>query len=322
MPVQWKPLPRLAALGLAAGLTLAVAGCGGKGEGTDDATVITEPGSTVGGGTPSTAGPASTSPAASADAPKAEPAPAAVGSEPAAPAAATTAAGFGTLKGKVVFDGDAPAAKALVEQGKADKDPKICATKGAIPDQRLVVDGATKGVRYALVYIPKPTATSPEADSEAKAKVHTFDQANCVFEPHVLGVAKGSKVAMKNSDPAGHNVHSFLENAAFNESVQPNATLPRDIKQVSSRPGRVVCDIHPWMSSWWMATNSPYITVTDAQGNFELKNVPAGTQKVVVWTEASNPGFVTANAGDPVEVKAGGETSATFHLKPEMVKTK
>ena len=318
MPAQWNPLARLAALGLAAGLTLAVAGCGGKGEGTDDATVITEPGSTVGGSVSSTAGPASTAPAPAA-APteaKAEPATA-----PAAEASATVA-GFGTLKGQVVFDGDPPKLGDLVAQGKAEKDPKICATKGAIPDQRLVVDPKTKGVRYALVYIPKPTAISPEAESEAKAKVQVFDQKNCVFEPHVIGMTKGSKVSMVNSDPAGHNVHSFLENATFNESVQPNATLSRDVKQVASRPGRVICDIHGWMSSWWMAINSPYITVTDAQGNFELKNVPAGTQKVVVWTEASNPGFVTANAGDPVDVKAGGETSVTFHLKPEMVKIK
>jgi len=29
--------------------------------------------------------------------------------------------------------------------------------------------------------------------------------------------------------------------------------------------------------------------VTDANGNFEIKNAPAGDQKVVVWAEAIGP---------------------------------
>ena len=35
-----------------------------------------------------------------------------------------------------------------------------------------------------------------------------------------------------------------------------------------------------------MVLDNPYFAVTDAKGNFEIKNVPAGTQKVVVWQEA------------------------------------
>ena len=35
-----------------------------------------------------------------------------------------------------------------------------------------------------------------------------------------------------------------------------------------------------------MVLDNPYFAVTDDKGNFEIKNVPAGTQKVVVWQEA------------------------------------
>ena len=35
-----------------------------------------------------------------------------------------------------------------------------------------------------------------------------------------------------------------------------------------------------------MVLDNPYFAVTDEKGNFEIKNVPAGTQKVVVWQEA------------------------------------
>ena len=55
-------------------------------------------------------------------------------------------------------------------------------------------------------------------------------------------------------------------------------------------PGQVICDIHPWMTAWWMVLDNPYFAVTDENGNFEIKNVPAGTQKVVVWQEAVSKG--------------------------------
>ena len=35
------------------------------------------------------------------------------------------AEGWGTLKGTVLFGGDPPAAKVLVEQGKAEKNPEV-----------------------------------------------------------------------------------------------------------------------------------------------------------------------------------------------------
>ena len=50
-----------------------------------------------------------------------------------------------------------------------------------------------------------------------------------------------------------------------------------------------------------MVLDNPYFAVTDDKGNFEIKNVPAGTQKVVVWQEAvAKGGFVTPPSGEDV----------------------
>ena len=57
-----------------------------------------------------------------------------------------------------------------------------------------------------------------------------------------------------------------------------------------------------------MVVDHPYIAVTDAKGNFEIKNVPAGTQKVVVWQEAV--GFVTAPSGEDVTIKPNDTTDS------------
>ena len=68
------------------------------------------------------------------------------------------------------------------------------------------------------------------------------------------------------------------------------------------------------MKAYWMVIDSPYFAVTDDKGNFEIKNVPAGTQKVVVWQEAvTGSGFVTAPSGQAVTIAANG--TGTLDLK-------
>ena len=152
--MTWSSIrkPIVAGLGLATTLLLAVAGCGGDATKTDDAVVVPEPSTTVtapAAAPASPAGGAATTPATTASSPTA----------PAAPSApAVKAEGWGTLKGQVVLAGNPPAAEVLVAQGKAPKDPEVCAKEAPIPNERLVVDAASKGVKNVLVYIPKPTA--------------------------------------------------------------------------------------------------------------------------------------------------------------------
>ena len=66
-----------------------------------------------------------------------------------------------------------------------------------------------------------------------------------------------------------------------------------------------------------MVLDSPYFAVTDEKGDFEIKNVPAGTQKVVVWQEAvAKGGFVTPSSGDDITIKANDTTSKDFTIDP------
>jgi len=304
MTVSWI---RNAAL---SGLLVAVAGCGGKGPETGEAVVVPEPNASVPTVGTSATAPAATSPGAATPA----------STSTSAPAAATKAEGWGTFKGKITLKGDAPKPKVLAEKGKADKDPTVCAKETPIVSERVVVDEATKGVKNVLVYIPKPTAVNPEAVSAVSAPQIVFDQENCVFKPHVLALMKGAKVDLKNSDPVSHNINSRLKNNGFNQIVPASQELHQAIDNPERSPGELTCDIHPWMRAYWLVLDNPYFAVTDDKGNYEIKNAPAGTQKVVVWQEAA--GFVTPQSGEGVDVKAGAETSKDFtidsgKLKPE-----
>jgi hypothetical protein len=235
-----------------------------------------------------------------------------------APAAAVKAEGWGTLKGRVVFDGDPPAQKVLVAKGDPGaKDSAVCA-KNEIKAERLVVDPSTKGVKNAIVYIPRPTAVNPEAKSNKLSTPVVFDQSGCVFEPHVLAVMTNQKVELKSSDPVSHNINCKVQNNNFNEAIAPNGKAEKQPVAAARQPGIVTCDIHPWMSSFWLVLDNPYFAVTDDKGNFEIKNAPAGTQKVVVWQEATL--FATPSQGQDVTIAANGDSTQDFTIKASQVR--
>jgi hypothetical protein len=302
-------------IGLAA-LLLAAQGCGQNKGATEDTAVVVPPASEVAAAKEAGKSTGSATPAESNSANPA-PAPEAKGDSAKAEAAPVKAEGWGTLKGQITFDGDPPAPTFLVTKGdKNAKDPEVCAAQN-IPSQRLVVDPKTKGVKWAIVYIPNPTAKSPEAISEKKNAKITFDQKNCTFEPHVLAALADTKIDVVSTDSVKHNVDSKLQNNKFNQALEKGQKLEIPTKRERS-PGKIVCDIHNWMSAYWLITDSPYFAVTDEQGNYEIKNVPAGTQKVVVWQEATGP--ITPSSGQAVNIKAGDTTEFSKKLEPGKIR--
>src|SRR5262249_23191666 len=128
---------------------------------------------------------------------------------------------YGTIKGRLVWDGDTlPPAKNLVEKGAATKDPQVCAKDVAIESRDLVVDPKTKGIRYAFAYLPKPAGTNPDAAKALVAKTAKveIDQKNCEFAPYVTAVIQDQPLILKSSDAINHNVRfSAFVNAAFNQ---------------------------------------------------------------------------------------------------------
>ena len=68
--------------------------------------------------------------------------------------------------------------------------------------------------------------------------------------------------------------------------------MPKVVKEKKStfaksepEPFYIKCDVHPWMKTWVLVSDHPYYAVTDANGNFSIDNIPAGTYDVVCWQE-------------------------------------
>lgn len=248
----------------------------------------------------------------------------------AAPPAATLAAsltaqaGYGTIKGRLVWEGaEVPALKVLVAKGEAQKDPQVCARAEAIPSRELVVDPSSKGVQYGYAYLVKPQGDYSSAARELVSKTPTveIDQKNCEFIPYVAAMHQSQGLVLKSSDPVNHNIRfSAFTNGAFNQVLPPIGRV--ELKLVAERrPIPLACDIHPWMKGYVMVFAHPFFAVTDEDGSFEITGVPAGIQNLVLWQE--KVGYVNQGGARGIPVKVAANQVANvgdIQIDPAKVK--
>jgi len=203
----------------------------------------------------------------------------------------------GSISGTVKFAGAAPAPKKL----EVSKDKEVCGKSGK-SDQSLVVSGGN--LVNAVISITD-IKTGKKIDTSKKIKL---TQKECEYHPHVLAFPAGSTVEIENPDGILHNVHSYSKvNPQFN-IAQPKFKKTVDVKIEKPEAINVKCDVHGWMSGWLVATESPYVAVTDNGGSFKLTDVPAGSYTVEVWHET------LGKTSQKVTVKAKEDAKVNFEM--------
>lgn len=225
---------------------------------------------------------------------------------------AAFAAGYGSVTGRIVYDGDVP--KPEIQRKKGDptvKDPAVCAATDH-ESNSLVVNPDNKGIKNAFMYLRKVKDIHPDL-MESKEKTIVFDQKGCTFFPHAMVVRTDQKVLVKSDDPVAHNTHTFpFKNEAVNFILAPNDRTGKEVtNEVGERlPFKVTCDIHPFMEAYWFVVDHPYAVVSDADGKFTIENLPAGKNEFRVWHEKG--GYVVRSLD--VDIK-DGETVDVGEIK-------
>jgi len=104
------------------------------------------------------------------------------------------------------------------------------------------------------------------------------------FVPRVVAVPVGSTVDFPNDDPIYHNVFSLSRARTFNLGRFPRGES-RAVKFDKAGIVKVFCDIHSHMAASVVVFNHPWFTVPDAEGNFEIGNLPPGNPQITAWHE-------------------------------------
>ena len=222
---------------------------------------------------------------------------------------------WGTVTGRFVFDGDVP--KPVLEHAKGAnvKDAGTCAAQDTYK-QDLLIDAETKGIANVFIYLYKaPANVHPELKPPATV---VFDQKNCIFKPHALVVQAGQSVEVLNSDPIGHNTHTYpIKNDAQNIVISPNTKkgegvmIETAIREIL--PHQVKCDYHTHMTSYWLVTDHPYAAASGEKGEFTIKNMPVGEHELRIWHE--RVGYVDRKFA--ITVKAGDNNIGDIKIASE-----
>jgi hypothetical protein len=227
---------------------------------------------------------------------------------------------WGSLKGKVTFDGTPPAEK-QVDISMTVKERDDC-LKGDTRVQTWKVGKDDKGVGDVVVWLRAPRGKYfeiPEDQQKAEGTMKV-DQPHCSFIPHVQVLyptyydAKskkqkptGQKFEVVNSANFSHNTnYEFSDRlvASGSNQILKAKTGVMPIEARTNRPNKpntvggeqkitFKCNIHGWMSGYAWVFDHPYAAVTsgdeiDAKdfGTYEIKKAPAGVElELVYWHE-------------------------------------
>jgi hypothetical protein len=189
--------------------------------------------------------------------------------------------GWATIKGR--FRLSAPVTLTAIA---VTKDQAVC---GATAPNQAVDLGPDNSLRWVLVYLNTklPSLEAPWVHPDYGATADDtveFDQKKCIFLSHVFGMRSTQKLNVLNSDSVGHN--TAIKAFGYDTIIPAGSSNSGATVKPLNEPAATACAIHPWMSAFIMATPHPYLAVTDENGEFEIKNIPAGIDlEFRIWQE-------------------------------------
>jgi hypothetical protein len=236
----------------------------------------------------------------------------------------------GTLKGRVILDGTPPntaSADKSIEEKMAtfDKEKGTKCLVGATDEEKAAyewrVNPQNKGVENVIVWLAPPEGTYfklSDADKKPERMEVLFHQPHCAFIPHCdvafthyteggKSVPTGQKVVFRNDAPMAHNTNYKLLAGGDNKLLSPGESITAKINKTEKKEIVISCEVHPWMRAYLRDFDHPWAAVTDKDGNFEIKNVPADVDvQLVAWHE--KPGMLLGDKGKKVKLQQGDNT--------------
>lgn len=191
------------------------------------------------------------------------------------------AKGTGNVSGKVKLNGSAPKPRKV----NTSADP-TCADQHKdepLMSEELVTKdvGGENRLQWVAVFVSSKVDGSFEPPKEPAV----INQQGCHYEPHIVMMRVNQALAIKNSDPTLHNIHAMPQiNREFNFGQKKGDDQNRVFDQ-PERAIKIKCDVHPWMLAYAFVIEHPFFAVTNSDGTYEIRGLPAGTHELTFWQE-------------------------------------
>jgi hypothetical protein len=228
--------------------------------------------------------------------------------------AAPVCAQWGDIKGRVVWGPKDIPVQMPIAAVNTNADKAQCLKHGDVLDENWVVNKKSRGLQWSILWLinddPKdktPLPVHPMLKAVPAAAV-VVDQPLCAFIPHAMAMREGQVLVAKNSSNIPHNIKWTGAKNMGNVTVPAGKELQIKDLEPERLPMQIECNFHPWMKGYVGIFSHPYFAVTDTDGNFEIKNAPAGKYRLVVWNTAYNGGAPGRN-GQQITIPAGDTLS-------------
>ena len=131
------------------------------------------------------------------------------------------------------------------------------------------------------------------------------------FEPQVLAVPVGTRVAIHNLDDVDHELYSFSPALPFSLHL---AAKGGSSAVTAAHAGVVVlgCKVHDEMVGYLYVTDAPYFGKTDSKGYLRLAGLKPGRYLLGIW-RADKPDADAAHL-KPLTLTAGDEEAVRLRL--------
>lgn len=186
----------------------------------------------------------------------------------------------GTITGKVVFEGKAPAMRPL----PVESDPHCVRLRGEDP---LMTEHLILGEGQTMANVIVRVASNlPDKEHPVPTEPVILSQHGCQYSPHVFAMQKGQSIKFQNPDGINHNVHLMpVKNKEMNRAMA-NADVTFTYEaEFAEEPFTIKCDVHSWMKAYCAVFDHPYFDVTGIDGTFSIEGLPPGTYDIEVWHE-------------------------------------
>lgn len=165
------------------------------------------------------------------------------------------------------------------------KDAEIC---GSSFIEKIGVNAGNKGVSDVVISLKNKAGRSIMTSPHHQKTPAKIAVKGCHFNPAVYAIDLRGNLSIENQDPILH-VFQFSreEQSLFALPVKANGNLAKKLDQEGIV--QVRCVLHNFMKTSIAVVDTPFYTLSDQDGQFNLPEVAPGKYRLTIWHPLFKP---------------------------------